>query len=77
MAFKCSHLNDPQRCNHPGCKHYDCRPLWEQLFSHNPNSALAAELYRTNRPLYDAARNEAIARGALPTAKIPRCLQDE
>jgi hypothetical protein len=76
MAHRfCVHGFDVFRCKHETCPNCDKRPLWEQLFGHSPNSALAAELFRTNRAAYDAAKLEAIKNNVLPTAKLPACLE--
>ena len=63
-------------CPVVGCRLADTRPLSEQLFGRNSNSELAAKLYRTNKPMYDAAKREAIEKGLLPREVIPVCLRD-
>jgi hypothetical protein len=52
--------------------------LHEQLFGRtSTNSKLAAELFVKDRAVYDAAKQKAIEAGYLPTATVPKCLQDE
>jgi hypothetical protein len=74
----CRHLYQPNRCPVVECSHHDKRDLATQLFGPGgSNSELAAKLFRTNRPLYLAARDEAVNRGWLPKSVTPRCLQDD
>ncbi len=67
---KCSHFYDVNRCPIEGCENHDVRPLLIQIFSPDANSALAAELFRTNRAEYDRLKKLAIEAGRLP--KPPR-----
>jgi hypothetical protein len=81
MSFRnCVHMYPVNRCvaGDPNCPHVDRRDLATQLFAPGgSNSELAAKLYRTNKPAYDAARAEAVQRGWMPALpKVPRCLQD-
>ena len=62
-------------CDVPSCQHFDNRTLVEQLFSRQPNSPKAQEVYRTNKPLYDAARQEAIKLGYFLPDRIPVSLR--
>jgi hypothetical protein len=73
----CKHLYQPNRCPVVDCSHHDTRDLATQLFGPGgSNSELATRLYRTNKPDYDAAKQEAISRGWLPLEVVPVCLRD-
>ena len=67
---RCSHFHEPDRCPVENCPNHDVRPLLVQCFGPNANSAVAAELFRTNRPEYERLRKQAIEAGRLP--KSPR-----
>ena len=73
----CKHMYSQNRCPVVDCTHHDRRDLATQLFGPGgSNSELAARLFRADRPKYDAARDEAVARGWLCKNVTPRCLQD-
>ena len=73
----CSHLERQNLCPVEGCWAHDSRPDLEKAFGHFSNATFAAKLYREDPARYAALKREAIEKGMLPNAPIPKALQDD
>jgi len=61
-------------CPVEGCPNNDARTPLLKCFGRNPNSVFAAELFRTNKLLYEELRRQAVEQNLLPASPQFRSL---